>query len=165
MQKNAGDIVNDSITKKSQRSHGNLLQEAAWLVEVELVEVELVEVELVEVELVEVELVEVGPVEVELVEVELVEVELVEVELVEVELVEVGPVEVEVETTAPVGEAVDVIVLVTVPEADQAIMQNAERTNPIRVFKETLLLRVKFIAVGDKEENSKSNKSTTIVDS
>ena len=125
MQKNAGDIVNDSITKKSQRSHGNLLQEAAWLVEVELVEVELVEVE----------------------------------------LVEVGPVEVEVETTAPVGEAVDVMVLVAAPETDQAIIQNAERTNPIRVFKETLLLRVKFIAVGDKEENSKNNKSTTIVDS
>ena len=88
----------------------------------------------------------------------LVEVELVGLGPVEVELVGLGPVEVELETTAPVGEAVDVIVLVTVPETDQAIIQNTERTNPIRVFRETLLLCVNFIVAVDKGENSKNTK-------
>ena len=86
---------------------------------------------------------------------------LVEVELVglgPVELVGLGPVELGFEAAALVDEAVDVIVLVTVPETDQAIIQNTERTNPISVFRETLILCVNFIVAVDKGENSKNTK-------
>lgn len=73
-------------------------------------------------------------------------------------LQEAGRVEVEFVLVLVGPVLVDVLVPVPAPETDQAIIQNAERNNPIRVLRETLLLRVNFIVIVDKGENSKNIK-------
>jgi hypothetical protein len=47
----------------------------------------------------------------------------------------------------------DVMVTVLVPETDHAIIHNADKNNPIRILRETLLLHANFIMVVDKGKN------------
>jgi hypothetical protein len=48
---------------------------------------------------------------------------------------------------------VDVLVTVTLPETEHAIIHNADRKNPIRILGETFLLFANFIVVADKRNN------------